>query len=80
MPVSKNKDRHRVNELLQTCKPDPVVPTVNVGKVIIYLFRKLPPGINLPTHQHRTSRPQSLTYVAFQHARFTRAGCYHQAP
>ena len=29
-------------------------------------------GINLPTRQHRAGRSQALTYMAFQHARFTR--------
>lgn len=28
----------------------------------------------------RTSSPQTILYVAFQHARFTRKWCYHQKP
>ena len=83
------KDRHRINELLQACKPDPVLCLLRQAQddkvVIIYLSRQLPGGINLPTHQHWTSRPYpeltgTLTYMAFQHARFTRPVNYLTRP
>jgi hypothetical protein len=79
----KERERHHVIQLLQTCKPDFVLVRRSFSEggqvAIIYLSRQLPGGINLPTLQpsscrqkDRTSRPQRLVYVAFQHARFTR--------
>jgi hypothetical protein len=52
---------------------------------IIYLSRKLPSGLKLPTLQwsteaDRASSPQPLVYVAFQHARFTRLYCCQYRP
>ena len=54
--------------------------------VIIYLAPVLLQGSScLPSgaalfRRHRASRPRSPVYVAFQHARFTRAGSYPPAP
>lgn len=36
-------------------------------------------NLYLPTHEHWTSSPQSFTYLAFQHVRFTPQECCHPA-
>jgi hypothetical protein len=72
---------------LPTCKPDPVPARLAPARAaIIYLAPALLQGSScLPSgvvslRTHRTSRPRPPVYVAFQHARFTRAGSYPQAP
>jgi hypothetical protein len=65
--------------------PVPAEPRQN--KAIIYLAPALLPGsFCLPTQrsssrlsrgEDRTSRPSTLVYMAFQHARFTLPICYH---
>ena len=61
---------------LQTCKPDPVIP---INRDCHHL------SVPVITHRDqsaypvsRTSSPQMILYVAFQHARFTRKWCHHQ--
>ena len=61
---------------LQTCKPDPVIP---INRDCHHL------SVPVITHRDQsaypvswTSSPQTILYVAFQHARFTRKWCHHQ--
>ena len=69
---------------LPTCKPDPVPASLRA--VIIYLAPALLQGSScLPSgvaslRMLRTSRPRPPVYVAFQHARFTRAAGYPTTP
>lgn len=59
--------------LLPICKPDFVVSYhLSAPSVTRRVQSAYPPA--------RASSPQTLVYVAFQHARFTRHGCYHQRP
>src|SRR3984957_17605346 len=69
---------------LPTCKPDPVPAQLCATHKFSGGHHLSGPcitaGIWLPTLRHRAGRPRSPVYVAFQHARFTRAGSYLPAP
>jgi hypothetical protein len=61
-----------------------------ISRILFLNYHLSGPGITavilLPTldasrqKQDRTSRPQSILYVALQHPRFTRVPCYHGRP
>jgi hypothetical protein len=76
---------------LPTCKPDPVpaqiyathrlarVAIIYLAPVLLQGSSCLPSGV-ASSRKHRTSRPRPPVYVAFQHARFTRAAGYPTPP
>ena len=83
--MQKNKKK------LPTCKPDPVpaqmyathrfarVAIIYLAPVLLQGSSCLPSGV-ASSRKHRTSRPRPPVYVAFQHARFTRAASYLTTP
>jgi len=63
-------------------KPSEARPGVGFETLLFHSYHlsssKITNRIHLSTHEYRTSRSQSLTYLTFQHVRFTRNLCYHK--